>query len=219
MSWGYDARFLLLFTIRIFEFSLQLIKKSYTKSIDLSIESLNKVGAIQIKIVLSSSVITNAKHLWPNFHLGNFRTTWLAPIQTAIQIQPCAYTGSKSAEARLGIEKPKRPLTPFFKFMTQMRPALLAKNPGISNKEAIAWSSKHWQQLDAEVTRDTNTNIFNSNLTSVHTHRFGFMSKCYRCKYYNVAQTAKKKFIDPTKILSVNTYCEDVHQSTYLFFI
>ena len=35
--------------------------------------------------------------------------------------------------------------------MTQMRPALLAKNPGISSKEAIAWSSKHWQQLDSEV--------------------------------------------------------------------
>lgn len=35
--------------------------------------------------------------------------------------------------------------------MSQMRPALLAKNPGISSKEAIAWTSKHWQQLDMEV--------------------------------------------------------------------
>lgn len=35
--------------------------------------------------------------------------------------------------------------------MSQLRPALLAKNPGISSKEAIAWSSKHWQQLDTEV--------------------------------------------------------------------
>ncbi|OWR55713.1 transcription factor A, partial [Danaus plexippus plexippus] len=34
--------------------------------------------------------------------------------------------------------------------MGQMRPALLAKNPGISSKEAISWSSKHWQQLDSE---------------------------------------------------------------------
>ncbi|CAH2092759.1 unnamed protein product [Euphydryas editha] len=84
-----------------------------------------------------------------NFITGNYknivlgRTTWLN------QIQICNYT-KKSAEARLGIEKPKRPLTPFFKFMTQMRPALLAKNPGISSKEAIAWSSKHWQELDNE---------------------------------------------------------------------
>ncbi|KAI5637544.1 HMG (high mobility group) box domain-containing protein [Phthorimaea operculella] len=71
------------------------------------------------------------------------RTNWLSPIQT------CSYT-KKSAEEKLGIEKPKRPLTPFFKFMQQMRPALLAKNPGITSKEAIAWSSKHWQELDTE---------------------------------------------------------------------
>lgn len=77
-----------------------------------------------------------------------FRTTWLN------QTQICNYT-KKSAEAKLGIEKPKRPLTPFFKFMTQMRPALLAKNPGISSKEAIAWSSKHWQELDNEVSKFT----------------------------------------------------------------
>ncbi|XP_059057890.1 transcription factor A, mitochondrial [Achroia grisella] len=70
------------------------------------------------------------------------RGHWFAP-------QICNYT-RKSAEERLGIDKPKRPLTPFFKFMTQMRPALLAKNPGITSKEAIAWTSKHWQQLDSE---------------------------------------------------------------------
>uniref|UniRef100_A0A2A4JEZ8 HMG box domain-containing protein n=1 Tax=Heliothis virescens TaxID=7102 RepID=A0A2A4JEZ8_HELVI len=84
-----------------------------------------------------------------NFFLGSYktvihgRTSWLNPIQV------CSYT-KKSAEERLGLEKPKRPLTPFFKFMTQMRPALLAKNPGISSKEAISWTSKHWQQLDLE---------------------------------------------------------------------
>ncbi|XP_072945070.1 uncharacterized protein TFAM [Epargyreus clarus] len=72
------------------------------------------------------------------------RTNWLPPI-----LQTCGYT-RKSPEEKLGIDKPKRPLTPFFKFMTQMRPALLAKNPGITSKEAIAWSSKHWQQLDSE---------------------------------------------------------------------
>ncbi|XP_045774945.1 transcription factor A, mitochondrial [Maniola jurtina] len=85
-----------------------------------------------------SSCLTGS---YKNVLLG--RTNWLSPIQI------CTYT-RKSAEEKLGIEKPKRPLTPFFKFMTQMRPALLAKNPGISSKEAIAWSSKHWQQLDSE---------------------------------------------------------------------
>ncbi|KAL4710916.1 hypothetical protein ACJJTC_002546 [Scirpophaga incertulas] len=74
--------------------------------------------------------------------LFNRKSNW-------IQQHVCSYT-RKSAEERLGIEKPKRPLTPFFKFMSQMRPAIIAKNPGITSKEAIEWSSKHWQQLDAE---------------------------------------------------------------------
>ncbi|XP_039756622.1 transcription factor A, mitochondrial [Pararge aegeria] len=80
---------------------------------------------------------------------GNFKNILLGRTNRLSPIQICTYT-KKSAEEKLGIEKPKRPLTPFFKFMTQMRPALLAKNPGISSKEAIAWSSKHWQQLDSE---------------------------------------------------------------------
>ncbi|XP_023937222.1 transcription factor A, mitochondrial [Bicyclus anynana] len=92
---------------------------------------------------LSSSITGNYK----NILLG--RTSWLSPIQI------CTYT-RKSAEEKLGIEKPKRPLTPFFKFMTQMRPALLAKNPGISSKEAITWTSKHWQQLDSETKSQMN---------------------------------------------------------------
>ncbi|XP_053610715.1 transcription factor A, mitochondrial [Plodia interpunctella] len=81
-----------------------------------------------------------------NYLIGGYKTA--VHGRTFITTQVCNY--AKSAEQKLGIEKPKRPLTPFFKFMTQMRPALLAKNPGITSKEAIAWSSKHWQQLDAE---------------------------------------------------------------------
>ncbi|XP_047521811.1 transcription factor A, mitochondrial [Pieris napi] len=85
---------------------------------------------------ISSCVFGGYKNILPG------RSTWLRPIQI------CSY--KKTAEERLGIEKPKRPLTPFFKFMAQMRPALLAKNPSISSKEAISWTSKHWQQLDIE---------------------------------------------------------------------
>lgn len=98
-----------------------------------------------------------------------FRTNSLCPIQI------CAYT-KKSAEEKLGIEKPKRPLTPFFKFMTQMRPALLAKNPGISSKEAIAWSSKHWQELDSEV--------YSLRITSLH-YYYSLWLKRSLCTYHH----------------------------------
>ncbi|KAI8439903.1 hypothetical protein MSG28_001364 [Choristoneura fumiferana] len=84
-----------------------------------------------------------------NLAIGSYKSAVQARISCLKPIQLCSYT-KKSAEEKLGIERPKRPLTPFFKFMTQMRPALLAKNPGITSKEAISWSSKHWQQLDVE---------------------------------------------------------------------
>ncbi|XP_050665842.1 transcription factor A, mitochondrial [Leptidea sinapis] len=82
-----------------------------------------------------------------NITIGSYKN--IVNIRWPNSIQTYNYT-KKSAEERLGIEKPKRPLTPFFKFMGQMRPALLAKNPSITSKEAIAWTSKHWQQLDSE---------------------------------------------------------------------
>ncbi|XP_026748062.1 transcription factor A, mitochondrial [Trichoplusia ni] len=84
-----------------------------------------------------------------NYFVGSYKTVLHGRTNWASPIQVCSYT-RKSAEEKLGLEKPKRPLTPFFKFMTQMRPALLAKNPGISSKDAISWTSKHWQQLDIE---------------------------------------------------------------------
>ncbi|XP_013140953.1 PREDICTED: transcription factor A, mitochondrial [Papilio polytes] len=94
------------------------------------------------------SSITQISRL-SNYVVGSYKTVLHTRANWLNNIQVCSYT-KKSAEEKLGIEKPKRPLTPFFKFMSQMRPALLAKNPGITSKESIAWMSKHWQQLDSE---------------------------------------------------------------------
>lgn len=84
-----------------------------------------------------------------NYVIGNYKTVVQGRINWLNPVQLCNYT-RKSAEEKLGLDKPKRPLTPYFKFMAQMRPALLSKNPGITSKEAIAWTSKHWHQLDVE---------------------------------------------------------------------
>ncbi|XP_068617812.1 transcription factor A, mitochondrial-like isoform X2 [Battus philenor] len=94
------------------------------------------------------SSITQISRL-SNYLVGSYKSVLHTRTKWSNSVQICCYT-KKSAEDRLGIEKPKRPLTPFFKFMTQMRPALLAKNPGISSKEATLWISKHWQELDSE---------------------------------------------------------------------
>lgn len=123
------------------------------------------------KIIIQINYIFNIIN-YIFFKLNNFSAFYLYCLYLVLFIrasrghwlnlnQSCSYTTRKSAEERLGIEKPKRPLTPFFKFMTQMRPALLAKNPGITSKEAIAWSSKHWQELDAEVLLSNLLFLFN----------------------------------------------------------
>lgn len=85
-----------------------------------------------------------------NYVLGSYKTIIHGRTNWLNASQMCNYSVRKSAEEKLGIDKPKRPLTPFFKFMAQLRPVLLAKNPGLTSKEAIQWISKHWQQLDAE---------------------------------------------------------------------
>lgn len=61
-----------------------------------------------------------------------------------------AYT-KQSAENKLGIEKPKRPVTSFFKFLKQVRPTLIAKNPTTSATEIIKIASQHWHQLGDDV--------------------------------------------------------------------
>ncbi|XP_077300083.1 mitochondrial transcription factor A [Arctopsyche grandis] len=56
-----------------------------------------------------------------------------------------------SAEDKLGIDKPKRPLTAFIKFFTQIRPTLVAKNPGTSATSILKMASQHWHQLGDDV--------------------------------------------------------------------
>ncbi|XP_066140520.1 transcription factor A, mitochondrial-like [Euwallacea fornicatus] len=47
-------------------------------------------------------------------------------------------------------EKPKRPLTAYFKFLTEKRPALVKTNPSLSNIEIIKTLSQQWSQLNAK---------------------------------------------------------------------
>lgn len=55
----------------------------------------------------------------------------------------------KSLEEKLGLPvKPKRPTTPYFRFMHEMRPTLQAKNPKLKSTELVAMIGKMWTSLD-----------------------------------------------------------------------
>jgi len=98
--------------------------------------------------------------LYPPIILGLFRMAKLGPVfrisnsflygfRSRINSPQLIYSASyaQSAEYKLGIDKPKKPVTIFLKFASQVRPALKAKNPDIGAPEIMKLASKHWQQL------------------------------------------------------------------------
>ncbi|TDG50011.1 hypothetical protein AWZ03_003521 [Drosophila navojoa] len=59
---------------------------------------------------------------------------------------------SKTLEEKIGLPpRPKKPLTPYFRFMREMRPKMLAKNPSISTIEVVRQLSKSWGEVDPKL--------------------------------------------------------------------
>lgn len=57
--------------------------------------------------------------------------------------------GVKTLEERLGLPpKPKKPLTPYFRYMQQMRPVILEQNPKIALPELVKLIASKWEQVD-----------------------------------------------------------------------
>ncbi|XP_055844704.1 transcription factor A, mitochondrial [Episyrphus balteatus] len=64
-----------------------------------------------------------------------------------IQCQPAA--GLKNLEEKVGLPpKPKKPLTPFFRYIKQVRPTILAENPHFKATDVIKTISKQWETVD-----------------------------------------------------------------------
>ncbi|KAH8278753.1 hypothetical protein KR018_008432 [Drosophila ironensis] len=59
---------------------------------------------------------------------------------------------SKTLEEQVGLPpRPKKPLTPYFRFMRDQRPKLIASNPKLSTIEAVRQLSKNWSEADAKL--------------------------------------------------------------------
>lgn len=62
---------------------------------------------------------------------------------------PALYLSSKSiTELTGGLQAPKRPLTPYFRFLKQTRPKILSENPNLSNIEVVKEMAKRWEVAD-----------------------------------------------------------------------
>ncbi|XP_070072523.1 transcription factor A, mitochondrial isoform X2 [Drosophila takahashii] len=59
---------------------------------------------------------------------------------------------SKTLEEQVGLPpRPKKPLTPYFRFMREQRPKLMASNPKITTIEAVRQLSKNWSDADVQL--------------------------------------------------------------------
>jgi len=63
---------------------------------------------------------------------------------------PVAFFASKTLNELAGLPpKPKKPLTPYFRFLQQARPQVKMQNPNMSATELIKIVAKQWEQADA----------------------------------------------------------------------
>ncbi|KAH8420915.1 hypothetical protein KR222_009461 [Zaprionus bogoriensis] len=59
---------------------------------------------------------------------------------------------SKTLEERVGLPpRPKKPLTPYFRFMREQRPQLIAQDPKITTIQIVQELSRKWGTVDAKV--------------------------------------------------------------------
>jgi len=75
-----------------------------------------------------------------------FTTAFKIPVRDIHVHQPML----ASVEEKLGLPaRPKKPLTPYFRFMNEVRPTVQAKNPKLKSTERVALIGKMWKSLDA----------------------------------------------------------------------
>ncbi|XP_068081770.1 transcription factor A, mitochondrial [Anabrus simplex] len=66
--------------------------------------------------------------------------------------QPAAGVKQKTVEEKLGIPSPpKKPMTPFFRFLTLIRPTIKQKNPEAKITDVTKLAAEQWEKADPEV--------------------------------------------------------------------
>ncbi|CRL01794.1 CLUMA_CG015010, isoform A [Clunio marinus] len=59
-----------------------------------------------------------------------------------------------SIEERLGLpQRPKKPLTPYFRFLTEIRPKVTKENPNLSITDTVKLCAKKWAECDENIKR------------------------------------------------------------------
>jgi len=107
-------------------------------------------------LVKSDKMIPNLSISFRALAINNISATIAALTPLKIQQRdvntqyPNPMLKSKSVEEKLGLSaKPKRPLSPYFRFMVKTRPSVVENNPNVRSTELVKILADIWTTLDA----------------------------------------------------------------------
>ncbi|XP_054726637.1 transcription factor A, mitochondrial isoform X1 [Anastrepha obliqua] len=114
----------------------QVIKNQPTKSSKINDLQTNNIIDLQSSNTLTATQPVTISIPSTDRPAANFASSAASSIRTL--------------EEKLGIPpRPKKPLTPYFRFMQEQRPKIIAENPKISTVDIVRMVSKRWNDADA----------------------------------------------------------------------
>lgn len=89
----------------------------------------------------------------PTVNVTNEFTNRPAAVANISLSSPITAVSNKiTLEERVGLPlRPKKPLTPYFRFMKELRPKLIASNPGMSLTDVVKEVSKKWEYAEVSL--------------------------------------------------------------------
>lgn len=108
----------------------------------------NIFTSIKTPTSTSSSTTTTQTSLPASSLISDQQTNRPAAVSYLSSIRPSSHV-VKTLEEKAGLPpRPKRPLTPYFRFMKEQRPKLQAANPKLSIVDIVKTVSKQWETAD-----------------------------------------------------------------------
>lgn len=84
-----------------------------------------------------------------SFYLTWFNFRFAASIHTSSQVNENVRIPRKTVEEKLGLpQRPKKPLTPYFRYLMTTRPAIMKENPNFKSVEAVQLCAQKWAEVD-----------------------------------------------------------------------
>jgi transcription factor A, mitochondrial len=84
-----------------------------------------------------------------NINSTRFHYRLAASFHTSLQVSDNVRLPTKSIEDKLGLpQRPKKPLTPYFRFLVEARPSFMKENPQMKAIEIVQLCAKKWSTID-----------------------------------------------------------------------